>query len=318
MAWFSVAMGLDHGLPAQSSKPDMSDVMNGWTPDGASNFKAIYQVSALKAAFLLFLKNVYNLYPEDRFHNLIEQATNAGKSDREIYQLIHSQLSTINPFLSELRYALPALTRQKAEMTRQTLELLGGTGKINGYMEIGTTGRYAGKLKSSVEISGDLILLNSQEPTYSPVDMLERGQPTKVGRFVPLKDYDPVTAAEVGDASLDVVANYIGIHHSPPAKRDAFVRSIHRTLRPGGRMILRDHNVNSVEMNHMVALAHDVFNVGLGTDWSVNQKEIRNFTSMKEIIGYLDRFGLKLSPRKSPILQTGDPTQNALMEFVKA
>ena len=311
-------MGLEHGLPAQSGKPDTGDAMNGWTPDGSSNFKAIYQVPALKAAFLLFLKNVYNLYPEDRFHSLIEQATNSGKSDKEIYQLIHSQLSTINPFLAELRYALPALTRQKAEMTRQTLDLLGGVGTINGYMEIGTTGRYAGKLKSSVEISGDLILLNSLEPTYSPVDMLERGQPTKVGRFVPLKDYDPVTTAEVGDASLDVVANYIGIHHSPPAKRDAFVRSIHRVLRPGGRMILRDHNVNSVEMNHMVALAHDVFNVGLGTDWMVNQKEIRNFTSMTEIIGYLDRFGLKLSPRKSPILQAGDPTQNALMEFVKA
>ncbi len=77
MAWFSAAMGLDHGLPAQSGKPDTGDAMNGWTPDGASNFKAIYQVPALKAAFLLFLKNVYNLYPEDRFHSLIEQATNS-------------------------------------------------------------------------------------------------------------------------------------------------------------------------------------------------------------------------------------------------
>lgn len=69
----------------------------------ASNFKAIYQVPALKAAFLLFLKNVYNLYQEDRFHSLIDQVANSGKSDKEIYQLIHSQLSTINPFLSELR-----------------------------------------------------------------------------------------------------------------------------------------------------------------------------------------------------------------------
>ena len=70
-------------------------------------------------------------------------------------------------------------------------------------------------------------------------------------------------------------------------------------------------------MNHMVALAHDVFNAGLGTGWGVNQQEIRNFTSISEVVRYLDRFGLKLNPRKQPLLQPGDPTRNTLMEFVK-
>jgi SAM-dependent methyltransferase len=184
-------------------------------------------------------------------------------------------------------------------------------------MEIGTTGRYLGRLKSAVAITGDVVVLNSVEPGYSPVDMLERGQPTKLGRFVSLKDYQPITAQEVADGSLDLVSNYIGIHHSPPSARDAFVKSICRTLRPGGRMILRDHDVNSAEMNHMVALAHDVFNAGIGTGWSVNQQEIRNFTSMNDVVRYLDRFGLKLNPQKKPLFQAGDPTQNALMEFVK-
>lgn len=310
IAWFSVAMSLDHACA-------QTDSMNGWIPDQTSNFKAIYQNPALKSAFLLFLKNVYNLYPEDQFHQLIDRATRSGKTDKEIYLLIQSQLSTITPFLSELRYSLPALRKQKEEMTRQTLDLLGNVKTVKGYMEIGTTGRYLGRLRSSINITGDVVLLNYAEPTYSLVDILERGQPTKVGRFVSLKNYQPITPQEVPDATLDLVSNYIGIHHSPPASRDAFVQSIYRVLRPGGRMVLRDHDVTSIELNHMVALAHDVFNAGLGTGWSLNQQEIRNFTSATQLIGYLDRFGFKPSPQKRPLLQEGDPTRNALIEFVK-
>ena len=310
MAWFSVGMSLEHAYP-------QTDSANAWIADQTSNFKGIYQNPTLKSAFLLFLKNVYNLYPEDQFHQLIDRATRSGKSDKEIYLLIQSQLSTITPFLSELRYSLPALRKQKEEMTRQTLEVLGSLMAVNGYMEIGTTGRYLSKLKSSIKITGDVVLLNSTGPSYSMVDIMERGQPAKLGRFVALKDYQPIASNEVPDNSLDLVSNYIGIHHSPPAKRDAFVRSIHRVLRPGGRMVLRDHDVTSIELNHMVALAHDVFNAGLGTSWSVNQQEIRNFTSTGELIRYLDQFGFKPSPQKRPLLQAGDPTQNALIEFVK-
>lgn len=310
IAWFSVAMSLDHAHA-------QTDSANGWIADQTSNFKAIYQNPALKSAFLLFLKNVYNLYPEDKFHQLIDQATRSGKTDKEIYLLIQSQLSTITPFLSELRYSLPALRKQKEEMTRQTLDLLGSVKTVKGYMEIGTTGRYLSRLKSSIDITGDVVLLNYAEPSYSLVDIMERGQPTKLGRFVSLKNYQQISPQEVPDASLDLVSNYIGIHHSPPASRDGFVQSIQRVLRPGGRMVLRDHDVTSSELNHMVALAHDVFNAGLGTGWSVNQQEIRNFTSTAELIRYLDRFGFKPSPQKRPLLQAGDPTQNALMEFVK-
>lgn len=312
MAWFALAMSLDHAA-AQSGTEN-----NSWSPGHTSNFKAIYQNPTLKSAFLLFLKNVYNLYPEDKFHQLIDNATRAGKSDREIYELIQSQIGTITPFLSELRYALPALRRQKAEMARQTLQLLGGVRKIRGYMEVGTTGRYLSQLKSSLALEGDLVLLHTDAPTYSPVDILERGQPTKLGRFVPLKDYLPITRQEVPDASLDLVTNFIGIHHSPPQRRDAFVASLYRILRPGGRLLLRDHDVNSLEMNHMVALAHDVFNAGLGTGWKVNQQEIRNFTSATEVTRYLEGFGFRSNPSKSSIFQPGDPTRNALMEFVKA
>ena len=282
---------------------------------GASNFKAIYADPALKAAFLKFLTNVFHLFPEDRLHRLIEDTANAGKTDREIYALVQSHLAEIKPFLADFRYALPALSKQKNEMTAQTLELLGPARKIDGYLELGSTGRYASRLKSTLDLQGDLVLLHSAAPGYSPEDIVERGGIMKLGRFVPMNDYAPVPASQVADSSLDLVANYIGFHHSPLPKLDAFVASLHRVLRPGGRMIVRDHDVVSPAMNRMVALAHDVFNMGLGTPWPVNQGELRHFTSIAQLVAYLEARGFKGDGRK--LLQQGDPTQNALMVFAR-
>jgi len=288
---------------------------NAWAVDGSSNFLAVYRDPTLKAAFFLFLQNVYHIYPEDRFHRLIEEACAKGATDREVYAYGQRRIGDIRPVLADVRYALPALAKQKAEMTRQTLALLQAQRKVDGYLEIGTTGRYVGRLQSELELRGDVVLVNTDAPSYSPTDIMERGGIRKVGRFVALKDYVPIAADEVDDNSMDLVSNFIGFHHAPPARRDGFVKSVHRVLRPGGKLILRDHDVDSKRMNRIVALAHDVFNMGLGTNWQVNQSEIRNFTSMQYMTDYLRRFGFK--PAGRPLRQEGDPTQNMLMAFTK-
>jgi hypothetical protein len=282
-----------------------------------SNFRFIYQDPGLKQAFLLFLTNVYHLYPEIPFHQLIDEAVHAHSTDRQIYGQVQAQLGQIKPALADVRFALPALAHQKDEMARETLAQLGPQPIIDGYMEIGTTGRYISSFKSRVKLRGDLVLINNIAPTYTPIDLVERGQLPKLGRFVSIHDYAPIAASDVADESLDVVANYIGFHHSPRAKRDGFVRSVIRKLRPGGRLILRDHDVNSEAMNRMVALAHDVFNMGLGIPWTANQKEVRNFTSIETMVGYLGGFGLHTVAAHSPEFQSGDPTHNGLMVFRK-
>lgn len=294
----------------------VDDWQNEWALEHSSNFKAVFGNPKHKDAFLLFLKNVYNIFPEDRFQRLLEEISKAGNTDKEIYGQIQARLPEIKPILSSVRYALPALAKQKTEMAHQTLELMGSVRKVDGYMEIGTTGRYVSRLKSAIDLTGDTVLVHSTKPSYSPTDVVERGRPLKVGRFVSLNDYAPIPSAQVADRSLDLVTNFIGFHHSPPSKRDAFVQSLHRTLRPGGRLIVRDHDVNSDSMNRMVALAHDVFNAGLNTRWSVNQTEIRNFTSMSQLVAYIEGFGFKHSAQA--LFQAGDPTQNALMNFIRA
>ena len=294
-------------------------VIHNGAPD-PGNFRAIYLDDSRRQAFRDFLVNVYHLYPETEFHDLILRCSRDLKTDAEIYMAIQKALPGIKPFLADVFYALPALFKQKDELARETLELLAlrtaGGKPIDGYLEIGTTGRYISELKHHVSVSGDVVLLHSLAPTYSPVDIAERGGFLKLGRFVSLADYREIPESELPSNSLDVVANYIGFHHSPLDRLDGFVRSITRVLKPGGSLILRDHDVVDEGMNSVVALAHDVFNAGLLAPWTVNHAELRHFRSLDEWIAYLEARGLKFQGRK--ILQPGDPTRNTLMEFRKA
>jgi FAD/FMN-containing dehydrogenase len=278
-------------------------------------FHLIYSDTKWHDAFYRFLQNVYRIYPEDRFHTLIKNACAAHADDESIYRYIQQRLSTIKPALSELFYAVPSLIKQKAEMARQTLELLGPRRALDGYVEIGSTGRYASVLRKHLDLRGLLAMVNDVPPTYSPVDIVERGRITKLGVHVPLADYKPISAEHVPDASVDFVSCYIGLHHIAPPDLTPFTRSIARMLRPGGVFILRDHDVTTPQMHAFVSLAHAVFNAGLGVPWETNAKELRHFAPAAQWVKRLDEVGLRDSGRR--LLQAHDPTDNVLMSFVK-
>ncbi len=291
---------------------DLSSFVLENAQSNPGNFHKIYNDPALKAEFLLFLTNVYHLYPENKFHDLISAAAKKFSSDREIYLHLQEHITDIKPFLSELTYALPALATQKKEIADQTMVFLGKRKSITGYLEIGTPGRYIGELEDRMTINEPLYLVNATKPSLGPLDIAERGQLFPIADYLPLADYQPI---EVKPASMEVVTNYIGFHHCPLPKLDAFVNSVSHSLKKGGSLILRDHDVVSPEMNAIVALAHDVFNAGLMEKWDINHQELRYFRSLDQWISYLDQRGLKKSG--SSLYQKGDPTKNALMEFIK-
>jgi len=114
---------------------------------------------------------------------------------------------------------------------------------------------------------------------------------------------------------VDLVTNFIGFHHAPLDRLDPFVASIRRVLRPGGRLVLRDHDVDGPGMNALVALAHDVFNVGVKLSWEENHAQIRNFTAVKDQARYLAKMGFERG--RGMRLQAGDPTRNTLMVFTR-
>jgi len=224
------------------------------------NFRAIYLDPRLREQFFLFLQNVFHLYPEQDFHDLISRVARAKLTDREIYEVILAELPTIKPFLKEVRYALPALRKQKEIMCEQTLSLLEGRKQFDRYAEVGSTGRYYDRLSDQLDFTEPPVFIHSDKPSYQPRDIVERGRLSKVGSFLPLGAYEPLALPEGG---IDILTVYIGFHHSPPERRDGFIRSCHKALKRGGSLIVRDHDATDPSMVHLVALAHDVFNCGL-------------------------------------------------------
>lgn len=279
------------------------------------NFQYIYDNPALRRAFLDFLTNVFHLYPEHKLHNLIYSLSQEHHSDKAIYLALQQHLRDIKPLLADIRYALPALARQKTIMTQQTLQLLGSRKRHEGYMEIGSTGRYIGRLEDKLDINGDIFLLHTQAPGYGPQDIVERGQINKIGTYLDMGNYSSSFVKTVAPRSLSLVTVYIGFHHCPLDKREAFISAVRDVIKPGGTLILRDHDAHNEDMRRMAALAHDTFNAGTKQSWQTNENELRNFYSLQFITDYLGKLGLRYEG--STLFQKGDPTRNGLMAFTR-
>lgn len=280
-----------------------------------SEFKAVFSSPKWSDDFYRFLQVIFHLYPEDKFHYLLAVTAKEKNTDEEIYKTVQQDLSTIKPFLSELTLALPALKKQKKEMAGQVLQLLGNKRQINGYLEIGSTGRYISELRKHIALSGPLFLTNDTAPNHSLADIFERGQIKKLGTFIPLDNYLPIGKSDIPDESLDLVTCHIGLHHCPPAFLDGYLRSIHRILRKGGLFIMRDHDVKTPEMATFVSLVHTVFNLGLQVSWETDRAEFKSFRSIEEWSKIVSAFGFEDSGQR--VLQDKDPSDNTLLSFTK-
>ncbi|MCB9593011.1 MAG: FAD-binding protein [Sandaracinaceae bacterium] len=295
--------------------PTLEDAPEAPAAEAPTDFHVVFGDVALHDDFYAFLQNIFHLYPEDRFHSLLKKATAEHTDEATIFRVVQEQLPDIKPAGSELTYALPSLKIQKQVMTEQTLALLGDRRRVDGYVEIGTTGRYVGALDDHLEVDGDIVLVHDVAPTMSPVDVIERGQIAKLGRHVPLDDYRPIPEDAVPSESVDLVTCYIGLHHIEPDGVAPFLRSIHRVLRPGGVFIVRDHDVTDAKMDALVALAHTVFNIGLGETWAFNQAERRHFAPIETWAERIVAVGFEDQGER--LYQDLDPTKNALLAFVK-
>ncbi len=280
-----------------------------------SNFKYIYQNNKLKDQFYKFLQNVFHLYPEKEFHQLIHDATVKELNDKEIYKRVQAKVGDISPWNSIFKYQLPALLKQKNEMARQAVELLGEDSDYNGYLEIGSSGRYLDYLEEKVNIEGERYYADGKEPGYAISEMIDRGQIGIGAKYIPMADYNTRYSDIIPNDSLDLVTVYIGFHHCPLRLRTIFISSIRDTMRKGGKLILRDHDCHDEDQIAIVALAHDVFNMGTNESWEYNVAELRNFYSLEFIIDFVEKIGFEFN--KKTLFQDGDPTKNALMMFTK-
>jgi SAM-dependent methyltransferase len=280
-----------------------------------SEFKAVFTDTKWSDDFYRFLQVIFHLYPEDKFHHLLASTAKERATDEDIYKTVQTGLPKIKPFLSEFTLALPALKKQKKEMAKQVLKLLGDRKNINGYLEIGSTGRYISELRKHISVSGNVYLTNDIAPGNSPGDIFERGQLRKFGTFFSLNDYAPISADIIPDETLDLVTCHIGLHHCPHGKLAGYIQSIHRVLRKGGLFIMRDHDVKTPEMSTFVSVVHTVFNLGLNVSWEIDQHDFKSFKPIDEWSRIISGFGFKDSGAR--ILQDNDPSDNTLISLTK-
>jgi hypothetical protein len=285
-------------------------------PAANGNFEYIYSDPAIREEFKTFLVNVFHLYPEEDLHALILAAVKQGLNDEDTYRRVQKQLGDIRPFLGDLTYSLPTLSKQKHVLAAQTLALLDPDKRYDGYLELGSNGRFLDSLEERLAIKGDCFTMAERAPTKSLIDVIDRGQIRNAGTFISLNDYRPALAKQVPPKSIDLATVYIGFHHCPVELREQFLGSIRETLRPGGVLIVRDHDAHNEKMLRMVALAHDVFNMGTQETWKYNTNERRNFYSLAKLDSMLTSAGFKADGRR--LLQDGDPTLNTLMRYTRA
>ncbi|MBN3761214.1 FAD-binding protein [Burkholderia sp. Ac-20365] len=299
------------GLWDRYYAPVAGSAPSGDTCTSPSLFHAVYDDATEATRFHTFLKNVFDIVPPDNLHALIQNGVSAHTDDEAIYQSVQAALPGATPRLAMLTHALPSLARQKAVIGAQAAQLVGSRA-LRDYVEIGTTGRYVKALRRHLALCGTTTLVHDVEGGFSPVDIVERGGLRKAGTFSSLNGYAPL---ELPTASADLVSCFIGLHHMSPARLAAFLASIARVLRPGGVFLLREHDVQDPRADSFVALAHTVFNAGLGETWETNAAEARHFASIKDWIARVEAAGLRVSGPALP--QDGDPTGNLMLAFVK-
>jgi SAM-dependent methyltransferase len=303
-------------LAAASFSPGAFSATTAARPEDVGNFHYIYSNPALKREFLDFLTNVFHLYPEHELHDTLARLAMSQDNDRDIYEALQAEMGSLSPFLGAFRYAIPALVKQKKIMASQTRMLIDPAATYDGHLEIGSTGRYIGILEDELDITGDVFLLHTKAAGYGPEDIADRGQLAKIGTHIDMGNYSTAFANVIPHNSLDMVTVFIGFHHCPLDMRREFISAVRDVLRPGGTLILRDHDCHDEDAWRMAALAHDTFNAGTAETWQFNADELRNFYSIRFIIDLVEDLGFENN--NMLLYQPGDPTRNALTAFTRA
>jgi len=282
--------------------------------DAPSVFKTVFDSTPLNDGLYFFLQEVYRLYPEDQFHYVIAVATREKKTDEDIYKKILADLPAIKPFLSRLTWFLPALRKQKKELGRQTVELLGGRKVIEGYLEIGSGGKYVSEIKRHVKVKGNIFLMDDITGSNTFKDAFENGQLKKPAQSI-LPAHLPISSSNIDGESLDVVTCYTGLHHCPHDLLDNLMPSVHRVLRKGGLFIIREYDVRTQAMETLVSLILSIFNLVSNTSWEKEAKEFRSFRPIDDWSDFISSFGFEDSGKR--LLQEKDASNNTLVAFTK-
>lgn len=309
-----------------------------------SHLRCVFQTTdQMKDEFVKFLKTIFYQLDEKKVLALMEELlADPDKTDEKVYEELLQKIHTTKksfPFLSKLR----SLFVLKSGMGKQAAELLKPfkKEKFHDYMEIYDR-RYVKTIRKAAGVALDgKVIAVCDTPKVGLADRIQAGslfssypyqqhvalndEDCEDPFLYPEKTHQPISD-EVEDNSIDMIACLGGLHHIPSDRVDDFVDSMHSKLRPGGVILVRDHNVkdnagsahlNQEELKAIASVVHTFVNAADGVSGEIEKKEIREFKSLDEWTELMEKHGFKRISKQELVLED-DPTENAMWAFVKA
>jgi SAM-dependent methyltransferase len=301
----------------------------------ASPLRQVFQTTAeMKTEFAKFLKTIfYQLDEKKVFLEMEKILADPTKTDEQIYKEILDRIDSMKRSFAPLRQ-LWALRVVKLGMARQAKELLKGfkAEKFQDYLEVYNR-RYLDVMRkvAKLPLKGNTIAAADFPPNGTLPEKLEAGSlffsfPFK--QHVNLNDEDCLNPAleslktckpigsDVSDKSVDLINVLGGLHHVPKERVEPFVQSLHRVVRPGAVVLLRDHDAGDENIKAIASAVHTFVNATAKVDWSEESSEIREFKSLDFYKDIMARNGFTCISSDALILKD-DPTKNAMAAFVR-
>lgn len=311
-------------LPARSTPP-LSDLRRVFTT-----------TPEMRNQFSKFLSTIFYQLDEKQVFALMDQLlSDPTKTDEQVYEellaKIHTTKKTV-PMFSKL-WSLFVLKKGMGEQANALLKDF-RKDRFHDYMEVydrryiktirGTTGMPLDGQAVAVcdcpetgmqaRIQAGALFSKYPYKQHVPLNEDDCTDPL----LQPDRTYRPL-GDEVTDSSIDLVAAFGGLHHCPIDRADAFLKSVHSKLRPGGVVLLREHDISGPSADDVRAIAavvHTFVNATDGVSSEIESCEVREFKSAEAWTQLMGKNGFSCVSDKTLVLQD-DPTNNAMMAFVK-
>lgn len=258
-----------------------------------------------------YLNHIFNLLDYDIIYNFVycQYKINKNIDDFTMFCKLKEYIKDNYTKLSLLYKFHQLINRNKISVTKHVKELLLKVGinySIKNYVNIGDSGRYIDIFKHELDIRGTTYTLND---SYSYIDNHIYGS----GNFIQY-DFNKMSVIPIKENSIELVTCLIGLHHFSTDKISVFLKRIHKILKDGGILIIKEYN-GETNMIPLLNCLHNIFNSLTMENLQVEEKELRNFRRIcdwREIIescGFVDK--------RIYTTEKYDPTENYYMCFIK-
>src|SRR3990167_8515115 len=292
-----------------------------------SPFRTVFQSPDLRQEFAKFLKTIfYQLDDKKVLAEMDKILADPTKSDQQVYEELVANIDKMRKRFPAFFHQLKALSVLQKGMGLQADKLMKNFRgeEFHNYLEVYFR-RYFKTIQKTAKLSLDkkVFDVSDQPHNGSLKEKLEAGallSSYPYRQHVPLNDADCIhpdsqpekthkpIGNEVPDGEIDLIACLGGLHHIPKERTGPFVDSMHRKLKPGGVLLLRDHDVTTPELRAIASVVHSFVNATSGVAWDIEKQEIREFHSAEYWTQFMQAHQFTRISPDNLILQD-DPTQ---------